>query len=190
METTAALETTAFYVVGIVLVVLALITAAIGLRYESFPGSRAVLAAGIAVFVVAVGATGTAAVINARHEQEKRQNEQAAEAAEEEAVEAEEAGESLEEVEKQLSAPADGTLAFNTDALQAEAGEVTIRFDNPAAIEHDVAIEHDGAQIAKSDLVSEGETTVSAELEPGEYVFYCSVPGHREGGMEGTLTVE
>jgi uncharacterized cupredoxin-like copper-binding protein len=74
--------------------------------------------------------------------------------------------------------------------LDASAGEVTINLDNPAAVEHDVAIEADGEEIAKSDLVSEGTTSVSAELDPGEYVFYCSVPGHREGGMEGTLTVE
>jgi uncharacterized cupredoxin-like copper-binding protein len=67
---------------------------------------------------------------------------------------------------------------------------VTIEFDNQAAIEHDVAIEQDGEEIAKSDLVSQGTAEVSADLEPGEYVFYCSVPGHREGGMEGTLTVK
>jgi uncharacterized cupredoxin-like copper-binding protein len=35
-----------------------------------------------------------------------------------------------------------------------------------------------------------GTSTVSASLKPGTYTFYCSVPGHREGGMEGKLTVE
>ena len=52
-------------------------------------------------------------------------------------------------------------------------------------------IERDGEELAGSDVVTDGETTeASAELEPGEYAYYCAVPGHREGGMEGTLTVE
>jgi uncharacterized cupredoxin-like copper-binding protein len=31
---------------------------------------------------------------------------------------------------------------------------------------------------------------VSAQLKPGNYTFYCSVPGHRQAGMQGTLTVK
>jgi plastocyanin len=195
------MEDTVFYVIGISLVVIAVTVSVIGLRYERFPGSRLALVGGAALLVVVVAATTTSAVINAREEQ-KEHNEEAAAEEQETATEATEAGESPQELEQQgaeeagaagdlqLTTPEDGTLAFDTDALDARAGEVTINLDNPATVEHDVAIEADGEEIAKSDLVSEGSTSVSAELEPGEYVFYCSVPGHREGGMEGTLTVE
>ncbi|MGH2993657.1 MAG: plastocyanin/azurin family copper-binding protein [Solirubrobacterales bacterium] len=195
------MEETTFYVLGIVLVVVALILAVAGLRSERFPGSRLVLAAGAGLMVVVVAGTTASAVILAREEQRHR-NEEAAHEEQETETEAEEAGESPKELDEQgaaeagpagdlrLSAPEDGTLAFDIDALDAEAGEVAIGFDNPASIEHDVAIEGGGEEIAKSDLVSEDTTEVSAELEPGEYTFYCSVPGHREGGMEGTLTVE
>lgn len=195
------MEETTFYVLGVALVVIALILSVAGLRSESFPTSRLVLAAGAGLMVVVVAGTTASAVILAREEQRHR-NEEAAHEEQETETEAEEAGESPRELDEQgaaeagaagdltLSAPEDGTLAFDTDALDAEAGEVTIGFDNPASIEHDVAIEGDGEEIAKSDLVSEGTTEVSADLEPGEYTFYCSVPGHREGGMEGTLAVE
>jgi plastocyanin len=90
-----------------------------------------------------------------------------------------------------LSAPEDGSLAFDPDSLEAPVGEVTLAFTNPATVGHDVHIERDGEDLAASDVVADGETTeASAELEPGEYTYYCSIPGHREGGMEGTLTVD
>lgn len=193
------MEQTAFFVIGIVLVVIALTVAAIGLRFERFPGSRVAMLLGASLLVLMVAATTTSAVINARDEQKERNEEAEAEQQETE-TEAEEAGESPKELEEggtdaqgadlELSAPADGTLAYNTETLEAGAGEVTIEFDNPAAIEHDVTIEQDGEEIAQSELISEDTTEVSADLEPGEYVFYCSVPGHRAGGMEGTLTVK
>jgi uncharacterized cupredoxin-like copper-binding protein len=34
-----------------------------------------------------------------------------------------------------------------------------------------------------------GSRTLTLTLKPGTYTFYCSVPGHRQGGMEGTLAV-
>jgi plastocyanin len=66
---------------------------------------------------------------------------------------------------------------------------VTIDFDNPSAIPHNVAIEKDGKVIAESETLAEGKTSASSELEPGTYTFLCTVPGHAEAGMEGTLTV-
>ncbi len=71
---------TLFYVFGIVLVVSAVGVAAIGLRFESFPSSRGILAATIVYFAAVVGATAVFAVLNAEDEQRHREAEQAAEA--------------------------------------------------------------------------------------------------------------
>jgi plastocyanin len=82
-------------------------------------------------------------------------------------------------------------LAFDTTELEAKkAGKVTIDFKNPSSIAHNVAIEKGGKVIAESETLAEGETSASAELEPGTYTFLCTVPGHAEAGMEGTLTVK
>jgi len=81
-------------------------------------------------------------------------------------------------------------LAFNTTKLTAKAGKVTIDFKNPSAIPHNVVIEENGKELAGFEPIAEGEESESAELKPGTYTFFCSVPGHREAGMEGTLTVD
>jgi plastocyanin len=90
-----------------------------------------------------------------------------------------------------LETPSDNSLAYTTKSASAKAGEVTIDFNNPQPIPHDVAIEGSGGEtLAKTELVSEGSTSTKAELKPGKYTFYCTVPGHREAGMEGTLSVK
>jgi plastocyanin len=81
-------------------------------------------------------------------------------------------------------------LAFDTTTLASKPGEVTIDFANPSPLEHDVAIEQDGKQIAISETIAKGKTSVSADLAPGTYTFLCTIPGHAEAGMEGTLTVK
>jgi plastocyanin len=81
-------------------------------------------------------------------------------------------------------------LAFDATELSAKAGKVTIDFKNPSAIEHNVVIEENGKELAGFEPITQGEKSETAELKPGTYTFYCSVPGHREAGMEGTLTVK
>jgi plastocyanin len=89
----------------------------------------------------------------------------------------------------ELEADPGGQLRFDKAELAASAGKVTITMTNPSSNPHNVAVEGNGVD-DEGDIVSGGDTsTVSPDLEPGEYTFYCSVPGHREGGMEGTLTV-
>jgi plastocyanin len=91
----------------------------------------------------------------------------------------------------EIEADPGGNLAFTTEEATAKAGKVKIEFTNPSPIGHDVDFEDaSGAIIAKTNVISESSESTSGEFEPGEYTFFCSVPGHREAGMEGTLTVE
>ena len=89
-----------------------------------------------------------------------------------------------------LSAPADGSLVFDPTELEADAGTVTINFDNLSdSTPH--AVESDGDGVSeKSDTVTGDKTSVTADLEPGEYKFFCPVGTHASQGMEGTLTVQ
>jgi plastocyanin len=90
-----------------------------------------------------------------------------------------------------ISADPDGALAFTETEVSAPAGDDTLEFDNSSSTPHDVVIEDgDGNEIAHTDVISGETTTADAELEAGTYTFYCSVPGHREAGMEGTITAE
>jgi plastocyanin len=190
-----------FYVCGSVLAVSAVAISVLGLRVKSFPGRFAPLFA--LWFVALVGASATFAVFHAQDEQKAKAaelSEAGEEAEEEEAgapIQGEAEGEAPSEptesstVATTLKLAADPTqIAFDTTKLSAKAGEVTIDFDNPSALEHDVAIEQDGNQIAISETIAKGKTSVSADLEPGTYTFLCTVPGHAEAGMEGTLTVQ
>ncbi len=83
-------------------------------------------------------------------------------------------------------------MAYDTKSLSAKAGNVTIDFTNDAPISHDVSVEDSsGQELGTSDLISKSSTTLDlSNLKPGTYTFFCTVPGHREGGMEGTLTVK
>jgi len=90
-----------------------------------------------------------------------------------------------------FEADPDGALAYTTTSATAKAGKVEVLFDNPQSLTHDVAIESSGGEeVGATELITDGSDSTTVELEPGSYTFYCSVPGHREAGMEGTLTVK
>jgi plastocyanin len=194
------MDETLFYVFGIALVLSALALSALGLRSESFPPSRVVLAGVVAYFVVLVGATTTFAVLNARDEQRKRDSAQAEASATVPAggeqtttttgtTTTAEAAQGGGETVK-VSSPADGSTVFEPSKLTAKAGSVTIDYDNPSPVDHSIAIEGGGETLDESEIAADTTLTASADLEPGRFVYYCTVPGHREAGMVGTLTVK
>jgi plastocyanin len=81
-------------------------------------------------------------------------------------------------------------LAYKFADATADAGAVTFTSENPQAVQHNIAIEGNGLN-QKGPVVTKGGTSrFEATLQPGEYTFFCSVPGHREGGMVGKLTVK
>jgi plastocyanin len=88
-----------------------------------------------------------------------------------------------------LAAPADGSLKFDKTELEAKAGTVTIDFDNPSSTSHAVEIEGNGVK-ESSDTVADAKTSVTADLKPGTYEFFCPVDSHASQGMKGTLTVK
>lgn len=103
-------------------------------------------------------------------------------------------------------------FAFTPEVLEVGVGEVLeIAIQNVEAVLHDFTIDKIDADVHISYLGGTGqhahaEPELDADVhfaltepgsgvvhikvhEPGEYVIYCSVPGHREAGMEGTLIV-
>jgi uncharacterized cupredoxin-like copper-binding protein len=83
-------------------------------------------------------------------------------------------------------------MSFDPNSISAGTGEsVTLNFENVGAVLHDFTIDdfngervHVEVQPGDSDSI-----TLTMPDSAGEWYFYCSVPGHREAGMDGTLTV-
>ena len=96
-------------------------------------------------------------------------------------------------------------IAFSATELTAAAGDVEIALHNAGAIQHDftideieaeASVEGDTTEASSGEfdvhVVLEGDQSATLKLSgvpAGEYDFYCSVPGHKEAGMTGKLTV-
>jgi len=88
-----------------------------------------------------------------------------------------------------LAASPSGELAYNTKQLSAKAGTVTITMTNMSSLEHNVTIAEGSKVLGATPTFTGGSRTLTLKLKPGKYTFFCSVPGHRQAGMEGTLNV-
>ena len=163
-----------FYVAGVLLAAWAVLLALWGITHEEFPGTT-----GRARFVmftsfVLVAATITSAVLTA------------GEGTEEHATEPPTAtGHTLA-----LAADPGGALRFDKTRAAVLAGRVTVKLTNDSDVEHNVTIAQGSRALGATKTITDSSDTVSLELSPGDYVFYCSVAGHRQSGMQGTLAVE
>jgi uncharacterized cupredoxin-like copper-binding protein len=87
----------------------------------------------------------------------------------------------------EVDADPTGQLAFVTNKASGTAGQITVKMANKSGTPHDIVIDGKGkGQVVQNGGVSQFQ----ANFTPGSYTFYCSVPGHRQAGMQGTLTVK
>ncbi len=90
-----------------------------------------------------------------------------------------------------LAADPSGQLKYTKKALAAKAGKVSIAFTNSSPVAHNLTIaSSSGAVVGATPTFQGGTKALSVTLKPGVYTFYCTVPGHRAAGMQGTLVVK
>lgn len=87
-----------------------------------------------------------------------------------------------------LSSPVSG-LRYDQKTVRAPHGRIKIVFVNRSTLKHNVNVEQGEHELGKSKTIGRGTTTMYVTLKAGKYNFYCSVPGHEDAGMHGTLIV-
>jgi plastocyanin len=89
-----------------------------------------------------------------------------------------------------IEASPSGELMYVQKSISLKAGASTVEFVNKSPLGHDVVVEQNGKTLGETPVIMEGSAKLKLDLKPGSYKFYCSVPGHRMAGMEGTITVQ
>jgi plastocyanin len=210
----AATDITAFHVVGGLLALWALIVSALGVTRPDFPGKGAgqkvVMAISAVLVAGAIGtAIGTAKDAPKQHAAAAAATKTGGEGTTQPqqggtpapgtgANAGQQPGGNAKPAKPQgtvttllLSADPSGQLKFDKTSLQASAGNVRVTLSNPSPVPHNISLEGPGGVNAQGPTVPHGGSSqVSVTLKAGTYTFYCSVPGHRQAGMQGTLTVK
>jgi mono/diheme cytochrome c family protein len=91
----------------------------------------------------------------------------------------------------EVEIPADptGQLKYEDSSATAKPGKVTLLSRNESPVPHDISLKGGGVNVEGDQVTNGGTSKITATVKPGKYTFYCSVPGHEQGGMKGTLTV-
>ena len=152
----------------------------LGLRHPGFPGGEGGARVIAAVSFVLAGAGIAAAVITGLEEEHKKEAEARAKSAE---------APPPDPHSIKVQADPQGQLEFERDRLETTAGTRTLELTNSAPLPHNIAVVGQGVDVVGLTVPRGGTSRVTVPLRPGRYTFYCSVLGHREGGMEGTLVV-
>jgi plastocyanin len=88
-----------------------------------------------------------------------------------------------------LAADPSGKIAFDKTSLSGKAGKNTINFTNASQVPHAVEVEGKGVE-KETKTIQGGKASLTLDLKPGTYEFYCPVADHKAEGMKGTLTVK
>jgi plastocyanin len=202
---------TIFFIFGITLAVSAVVFSLIGLKVKDFPGKAFPIV--VLWFAILVGGATTFAVLHAKDEDKEKAAKYEEAGKEIEKAETSgpfenggkeggggsgsEAGEGGSS--KPVSGPGgtlevatvDDELKFDTTELKTKPGKVEIDFTNESGIPHNFEVEDGAGEVlGGTETIAESEASATVELEPGTYTFFCSIPGHRQAGMEGTLVVK
>ncbi len=173
-----------YYIAGGVLVVWALfVSVVLGRRNPNFPSSIGAQRAVMAISAVLVLATVSMAVVTSGGSSAKATITPITQTGREAA-----SGSGTSSLTEE--ADPEGQLRFTTKNLSARAGKITINFKNMSPLMHNMTIAQGTRVLAATPTFEGGTKTLTLNLKPGTYVFYCSVPGHRQAGMEGKLTVQ
>jgi plastocyanin len=166
-----------YYIAGGLLAAWAVLLAAWGISHSGFPGSPGRARLVMLTSLVLVAATMTAAVVTGSEASGEHAGQQAA---------------APPATSRTLALAADPTGALRFDKTRAAvlAGRVTVKLTNDSTVAHNVTIAQGSKTLGATKTIAKSTDTFQLQLKPGDYVFFCSVPGHRQSGMQGTLTVQ